>query len=155
MTDSGKIVKMEVDYSSTCDEKIPECQKLAKAGKLHDALDQLLALEKQTRTGADMISTGRVLIAICQICKEAKNWAALNEHITLLIKRRSQLKQAVTKMVQECCSYVDETPDKDTKIKLIDTLRYVLLKTSVSQLCVLMKVRTVKIFNIENYISEV
>ncbi|KAJ8915020.1 hypothetical protein NQ315_015995, partial [Exocentrus adspersus] len=124
-TDSGKIVKMEVDYTSTCDEKIPECHKLVKSGKLHDALDQLLALEKQTRTGADMISTGRVLVAICQICKEAKNWAALNEHITLLAKRRSQLKQAVAKMVQECCTYVDETPDKETKIKLIDTLRQV------------------------------
>jgi hypothetical protein len=49
-TDSGRIVKMEVDYSSTCDEKIPECQKLAKEGKMHDALDTLLALEKQTRT---------------------------------------------------------------------------------------------------------
>ncbi|XP_030751890.1 26S proteasome non-ATPase regulatory subunit 12 [Sitophilus oryzae] len=124
-TDSGKIVKMEVDYSSTCDEKIPECEKLAKSGKLHDALDQLLALEKQTRTGADMISTGRVLVAICQICKEAKNWNALNEHIVMLTKRRSQLKQAVAKMVQECCSYVDQTPDKDTMIKLIDTLRQV------------------------------
>ncbi|KAF7281513.1 hypothetical protein GWI33_004593 [Rhynchophorus ferrugineus] len=124
-TDSGKIVKMEVDYSSTCDEKIPECEKLAKAGKLHDALDQLLALEKQTRTGADMISTGRVLVAICQICREAKNWNALNEHIIMLTKRRSQLKQAVAKMVQECCTYVDQTPDKETMIKLIDTLRQV------------------------------
>ncbi|CAH0564016.1 unnamed protein product [Brassicogethes aeneus] len=124
-TDSGKIVKMEVDYSSTCDEKIPECQKMAKSGKLHDALDQLLALEKQTRTGADMISTGRVLVAIVQICREAKNWNALNEHIVLLTKRRSQLKQAVTKMVQECCTYVEQTPDKETKIKLIDTLRHV------------------------------
>lgn len=124
-TDSGKIVKMEVDYSSTCDEKIPECKKLAQAGKLHDALDSLLALEKQTRTGADMVSTGRVLVAICQICFEANNWAALNEHISLLSKRRSQLKQAVAKMVQECCSYVDKTPDKETMIKLIDTLRQV------------------------------
>lgn len=52
---------MEVDYSSTCDEKIPESRKIAKYGKLHDALEQLLTLEKQTRTGADMISTGRVL----------------------------------------------------------------------------------------------
>lgn len=53
-TDSGRIVKMEVDYSSTCDEKIPECQKLAKEGKIHDALDTLLALEKQTRTVSEV-----------------------------------------------------------------------------------------------------
>lgn len=46
----GRIVKMEVDYSVTCDEKIPECKKMALEGKMHDALDALLALEKQTRT---------------------------------------------------------------------------------------------------------
>ncbi|KAK5641305.1 hypothetical protein RI129_009852 [Pyrocoelia pectoralis] len=124
-TDSGKIIKMEVDYSSTCDEKIPEYTKMAGMGKLHDALDGLLALEKQTRTVADMVSSGRVLVAIVQICFEAKNWVALNEHIVLLSKRRSQLKQAVAKMVQECCTYVDQTPDKETKIQLIDTLRQV------------------------------
>jgi 26S proteasome regulatory subunit N5 len=72
-----------------------------------------------------MSSTGRVLVAIVQICFEAKNWNALNEHIALLAKRRSQLKQAVAKMVQECCTYVDQTPNKDTKLKLIDTLRNV------------------------------
>ena len=49
----------------------------------------------------------------------------LNEHITLLAKRRSQLKQAVAKMVQECCLYVDQTPNKETKLKLIETLRSV------------------------------
>ena len=72
-----------------------------------------------------MVSTSRVLVAIVQICFEAKNWGALNEHIVLLSKRRSQLKQAVTKMVQECCQYVDKTPDRETKIKLIETLRSV------------------------------
>lgn len=50
MADSGRIVKMEVDYDATCDEKIPECKKMATEGKIHDALDALLALEKQTRT---------------------------------------------------------------------------------------------------------
>lgn len=50
MDNSGRLVKMEVDYSTTCDTKIPECKKLATEGKLHDALDQLLALEKLTRT---------------------------------------------------------------------------------------------------------
>ncbi|GLV44894.1 RecQ5 helicase [Carabus blaptoides fortunei] len=124
-TETGRIVKMEVDYTSTCDTKIPECRKLAASGKIHDALDSLLALEKQTRTGADMISTGRVLVAIVQICREANNWPALNEHIILLAKRRSQLKQAVAKMVQECCLYVEQAPDKETMVKLIDTLRQV------------------------------
>lgn len=68
-TDSGKIIKMEIDYTSQCDEKIPTCKKLAAGGKMHDALDCLLALEKQTRLGADMISTGRVLVAIVQVCR--------------------------------------------------------------------------------------
>lgn len=49
-TEAGKIVKMEVDYSSNCDTKIPESKKMAREGKMHDALDQLLALEKLTRT---------------------------------------------------------------------------------------------------------
>lgn len=49
-TETGRIVKMEVDYSVTCDEKIPEWKKMAQEGKIHDALDALLALEKQTRT---------------------------------------------------------------------------------------------------------
>lgn len=72
-----------------------------------------------------MVSCSRVLIAIVQICFEAGNWNALNEYIALLVKRRSQLKQAVVKMVQECVTYVDKTPDKETKLKLIDTLRTV------------------------------
>lgn len=72
-----------------------------------------------------MASTSRILVAVVQICLEARNWAVLNEHIVLLSKRRSQLKQAVTKMVQECCAYVDKMPDKETKLKLIETLRAV------------------------------
>lgn len=72
-----------------------------------------------------MLSTSRILVAIVEICFEAKNWSALNEHIVLLSKRRSQLKQAVTKMVQECCTYIDKTPDRETMIKLIETLRSV------------------------------
>lgn len=72
-----------------------------------------------------MVSCSRVLVAIVQICFEASNWNALNEYIALLVKRRSQLKQAVVKMVQECCTYVPQTPDKETKLKLIDTLRTV------------------------------
>ena len=33
--------------------------------------------------------------------------------------------QAVASMVEECCKFVNQTPDLDTKLKLIDTLRTV------------------------------
>jgi len=125
MADEGKLVKMDVDYSSNVDEKVPECEKLAKAGKLDEAIEILLTLEKQTRTGADAVSTGRILVGIVKICHDNKRWSTLNENIILLTKRRGQLKQAVTKMVQEAYTYVEKTPNMETKLKLIDTLRTV------------------------------
>ncbi|XP_033123793.1 26S proteasome non-ATPase regulatory subunit 12-like [Anneissia japonica] len=125
MADEGRLQKMEVDYTETVDKRLPECETLTKEGKLSEALESLLSLEKQTRTAADMHSTARVLIAIVRLCFEQTEWNLLNEHILLLTKRRSQLKQAVQKMVQEVCTYVDQTPDLDTKLKLIDTLRTV------------------------------
>ncbi|XP_030373830.1 26S proteasome non-ATPase regulatory subunit 12 [Scaptodrosophila lebanonensis] len=125
--DGGRITKMEVDYEPACNEKIPFAKEMAKKNpdSFHEAVEMMLQLEKQTRLGADMVSCSRVLVAICQICFEAGNWNALNEYVSLLVRRRSQLKQAVVKMIQECCTYVDKTPDKDTKLKLIDTLRSV------------------------------
>ena len=35
------------------------------------------------------------------------------------------LLQAVATMVEECCRFVDQTPNLETKLKLIDTLRTV------------------------------
>ncbi len=58
-------------------------------------------------------------------CYAAKQWELLNEQIVTLSKRRSQLKQAITKMVQEAYELVEKTPDLDTKLKLIETLRTV------------------------------
>ncbi|KAK7113343.1 26S proteasome non-ATPase regulatory subunit 12-like [Littorina saxatilis] len=121
----GRIQKMEVDYSATVDEKIPKCEQLTKQGKLTEALDILLALEKQTRTASDTHSTGKVLMAIVKNCYEANNWDALNENIVVITKKRGQIKQAVTKMIQEAYTYVEKTPNMDVKLKLIDTLRTV------------------------------
>ncbi|XP_019329772.1 PREDICTED: 26S proteasome non-ATPase regulatory subunit 12 [Aptenodytes forsteri] len=72
-----------------------------------------------------MVSTSRILVAIVKMCYEAKDWDALNENIILLSKRRSQLKQAVAKMVQQCCTYVEDITDLPVKLRLIDTLRMV------------------------------
>ena len=72
---AGSSLKMEVDYSETVAEKIPQAKELAAQNKLDDALEMLLSLEKQTRTGADMHSTSKVLVAIVQICFEVSKFA--------------------------------------------------------------------------------
>merc|ERR1712179_458247 len=124
-TADGRIQKMEVDYSSTADEKIPHAENLAKQGKLTEAIDILMSLEKQTRTAADTHSTSRILVSIVKMCFETKNWSALNENIVVLTKKRGQIKQSVTKMIKEACTYVEKMPNKETRLKLIDTLRTV------------------------------
>ena len=65
------------------------------------------------------------VIAICRACVEAGAWPALNDNILLISKRRSQLKQAITSMVQECMSVLDRTPSVDVKLELIKTLNVV------------------------------
>ncbi len=49
----------------------------------------------------------------------------LNEQVLLLSKKHGQLKQAITRMVQVVMSFLDETPDLDVKLTVIETLRTV------------------------------
>ncbi|KAJ3126450.1 26S proteasome non-ATPase regulatory subunit 12 [Nowakowskiella sp. JEL0407] len=117
--------KKEKDFSDVVDVQLPESEKLAKSGKLQAALDQLLILEKQTRTGADLASNTRVLIHILTLIHSAKDWKLLNEYIVLLSKKHGLLKQAITKMVQHAMTHLDTAPSKELKLELISTLRAV------------------------------
>ncbi len=48
--ENDRIVKMEVDYSFTCDETLPKCKEMAKnETRFNEALEMLLQLEKQAR----------------------------------------------------------------------------------------------------------
>ena len=107
MSEGATAVKMEVDYSKTCDEKLPVAESLAAAGKLEEAMEMLTGLEKQTRTGCDTHSTSRVLVTIVTLLYEAQDWTQLNDRIQDLVKKRSQLKQAVAKMIAKCCTFLD------------------------------------------------
>lgn len=120
----GRLQKTEKDFSPVLDVEFPRIESLAK-GNLTDALDQLIVLEKQTRTSADLASTTRVLCLAVKLCFDAKNWKLLNEYVILLTKKHGQLKQAIGKMVLETIGYIDHTPDMKTKLELIDTLRTV------------------------------
>ena len=62
-------------------------------GNLTECLETLLSLEKQHRLGEDVTATKICCTAIIETLFLAKEWKLLNEHILLLAKRRSQLKQ--------------------------------------------------------------
>ncbi|KAI8884547.1 PCI-domain-containing protein [Backusella circina FSU 941] len=121
----GKLEKMEKDFSPQVDNLLPETKELTENGKLNEAIEKLLAVEKQARNAADQASTGRILVQIVKLCHDVKDWKLLNEQIVLLSKKHGQLKAATTKMIQEAMSYLDSTPDMETKLELIDTLRTV------------------------------
>ncbi|OAA35202.1 26S proteasome non-ATPase regulatory subunit 12 [Beauveria brongniartii RCEF 3172] len=117
-------LKPEKDFSKEVDEQLPQAEKLA-ASNLQGAIEKLAALEKQTRQASDLASTSRVLIAIVTLCKNAGDWSLLNEQTLVLSKKHSQLKQAITKMVQTVVGFLDDTPDLPTKLSVIETLRTV------------------------------
>ncbi|KAI9311776.1 PCI domain-containing protein [Dichotomocladium elegans] len=125
MSEEGKLEKMEKDFSPQVDALLPETETLTKQGKLLEALDKLMALEKQARNAADANSTGRILVQVIKLCRDANDWKLLNEQIVLLSKKHGQLKAATTKMIQDAFSYLDSTPNMEVKLELIDTLRTV------------------------------
>ncbi|THU45401.1 hypothetical protein C4D60_Mb02t17550 [Musa balbisiana] len=92
---------------------------------LDAAIESLLNVEKQMRLAGDVAGTKKAALDIVELCYKARAWKTLNDQIVLLSKRRGQLKQAVTAMVQKAMQYIDDTPDLETRIELIKTLNSV------------------------------
>ncbi|KAL9135806.1 MAG: hypothetical protein Q9175_003003 [Cornicularia normoerica] len=120
----GQLFKPEKDYTKEVDKQLPEAEEIAK-DNVQAALEKLSALEKHTRQASDLASTSRLLVAIITISKDSGDWSLLNEQILLLSKKHGQLKQATTKMVQIAMSFIDDAPDAEKKLALIETLRTV------------------------------
>ncbi|KAI3646297.1 hypothetical protein MP228_009225 [Amoeboaphelidium protococcarum] len=115
-------MKMQKNYADEVSQVLPKAEKLAQSGKLQDAVDMLLLIEKQTRNAADMISNGKVLVEIVKLCFLGKDFKLLQEMLVSLSKKHGLIKQAVTKMVQEAYSYVSQVADKKQKVEFINTL---------------------------------
>ncbi|KOM40848.1 hypothetical protein LR48_Vigan04g104600 [Vigna angularis] len=95
------------------------------AENLDAEIEQLLKAEKHARLAGDVAATRNAVTEILRLCFEARAWNTLNDQIVLLSKRRGQLKQAVTAMVQQAMQYIDETPHIEIRINLIETLESV------------------------------
>lgn len=115
--------KMQEDFSAKVDAFLPEQQKLAKDGKLNEALENILGLEKQARQAEDYHSTSKLAKEIIRLCFEAKDWKLLNEKLHILTKRRGQLQTVVQDFVREAMTYLEKIDDEPTRMELLDTLR--------------------------------
>lgn len=113
------------DLKPKVDEAITNAKNLAASGKIKEAVEELLVLEKQTRLSEDAEGTARLTVEIVNTCALNNAWEELNQYIVLLSKRRAQIKHAITKMVQRAMDFVSETPSTPVKISLIETLRSV------------------------------
>lgn len=116
--------KIEKDLALAVDAALPVQRELAQSGRLSDAVNNLLALEKQCRNAEDPASTSKVCVAICRLCFEAKDYKFLIQNLHVLAKRRGQLKTAVQDFVKETMTYLDQV-DHDTKMELINELRVI------------------------------
>eukprot|EP00730_Choanoeca_flexa_P003744 TRINITY_DN11492_c4_g1_i3.p1 TRINITY_DN11492_c4_g1~~TRINITY_DN11492_c4_g1_i3.p1 ORF type:complete len:297 (+),score=95.40 TRINITY_DN11492_c4_g1_i3:88-978(+) len=123
--DEGKIIKQEEDFTAEVDEALPAATSLRENGKLTEAIDSLIPLEKKSRIAADVKSTSRVLVHIVTMCFESQAWDTMGEYIVVFMKRRGQLKKAITDMIAKACEFLEQAPDKETTLKMIDTLRTV------------------------------
>ncbi|KAJ5864703.1 uncharacterized protein N7529_006619 [Penicillium soppii] len=121
---SAGLLKPEKDFTKDADKLIPEAESLAKTD-VQGAVDKLLGLEKQSRQASDLATTSRLLIAIVTISKNSGDWSLLNDQVLLLSKKHAQLKQATTKMVQTVMTFLDDTPNLEVKMSVIETLRTV------------------------------
>lgn len=77
------------------------------------------------RQASDLATTSRILLTIVTLSKDSGDWGLLNDQVLLLSKKHGQLKQAITKMVQKVMSFLDETPNMEVKLSVIETLRTV------------------------------
>eukprot|EP01006_Ploeotia_vitrea_P042281 TRINITY_DN66616_c2_g1_i1.p1 TRINITY_DN66616_c2_g1~~TRINITY_DN66616_c2_g1_i1.p1 ORF type:complete len:497 (-),score=286.67 TRINITY_DN66616_c2_g1_i1:54-1508(-) len=121
---SEQRVKKLKDFTQVVDETLPRLTALAQRD-LDGALEQLLSLEKRTRLAADAPSTVRVAQAIISLLRDNGKWEMLNEHVSMLCKRRAQMQKVMQAVIQQAAGYVEETPDKETKLKLIEAVRTV------------------------------
>jgi len=120
----AKDPKATEDFSKETDEILSRVDTMTKAGRVDEAVEELLVVEKKARLACDGISTSKLMCKICQIFRDANEWTKLKEHIVMLSKKRAQLKRGITDMVHLAMTWLDGL-DKDKKLDLIETLNEV------------------------------
>ncbi|KAF8516535.1 26S proteasome non-ATPase regulatory subunit 12 [Hysterangium stoloniferum] len=123
---SSEPKKQERDFTPEVDALIPEVTASAKGGKLEDAIEKILSLEKQTRNASDLKSTTRLAETLLTLTNEARNYKLLTTNLVLLSKKHGQLKSVVQTMVELTMTWLNavrETEGTETWLTIINALR--------------------------------
>lgn len=120
--------KQEKDFTKEVDELIPQATTLAESGQLGDALEKLLALEKQTRNASDQASTTRLAKSVLELAYAARDYTQLNSNINFLSKKQGQYKVTIQAMVELSMGWLEDIKARDGVekwLELVETLRAV------------------------------
>ncbi|KAL5535750.1 RPN5 [Sanghuangporus sanghuang] len=124
----AEVKKQEKDFSPEVDALIPEVTTLAQSVKLTEAIEKLLALEKQTRNASDLKSTTTLATTLAKLAYETRDLQALNSSILLLSKKHGQFKVTIQSLVEQAMGWLDEVRSRDgieKWLELVETLRQV------------------------------
>eukprot|EP00127_Corallochytrium_limacisporum_P003780 Clim_evm112s152 gene=Clim_evmTU112s152 len=122
MADDAILIQKE-DYSKQCDEDLPKFEQQAANGDAQGALDALLSFEKKCRNGGDTHSVSRVMLSVVKVAYQSGGLTKVADYVTLLTKKRGQIKQSVSKMMDEAVRLVDEAKTEEDRMKYIESLR--------------------------------
>jgi len=99
---------------------ISEAEKKSK--NFEEVLESLLLEEKKQRKADEVENTIFIVLRTVTLCYDFQKWKVLEEQIASFVRRHGQFKPVIQKMVQTCMPWVDQTPDLETKLSLLDAL---------------------------------
>ena len=93
------------------------------SGNIKGALEILMKWEKKARLAMIHVVTKDVALEMLKLCHDAKDWTSYNSTLVHISKRRQQHSSVIKACVEVAISLVDKTPDRQTKLTFVKTLR--------------------------------
>lgn len=116
------VQEQKTDFSEDVATAISEATVMVEKS-LEDAVNHLMALERQCRLAGDFKSLKEICIKMISMCEAKLDWVKLNATIAVLCKKRAQSKLVITAIVEVAMTYIDKTPSEEVKMELIKTLK--------------------------------
>lgn len=120
--------KQEEDFTDRAAAAIAEWgethwERFKKEGKVDEAVEKLLEMEKKTRLGGDAKNCMKVARCIMRLLVKAAPAEKMMDYAEMLMKRRAQMKGVQVTVVKEAQAAVEASGEKETRIMLLKRLR--------------------------------